>query len=296
MYKTIDPKDISTRELHGYLLGAVAPRPIAFASTIDSQGNVNVSPFSFFNVFGSNPPTLIFSPARRVRDNTTKHTLENVREVPEVVINVVNYAMVEQISLASTEYPKGVNEFVKAGFTQLPSQKVKPPRVGESPVAFECKVKQIVETGSEGGAGNLIICEVVMVHVKEEILDAHGKIDQHKIDLVGRLGGLWYVRASGDALFQVPNPTGTQNIGFDGLPSFLLETDRLTANELAKLARHEALPSTEQVSAFAQSEECRQQLQGQAGEEKIYELAKQYLRNNEVEKAWLTLLQLNSKK
>ncbi|GIV39646.1 MAG: flavin reductase [Thermonema sp.] len=294
MYKTIDPKDISTRELHGYLLGAVAPRPIAFASTIDSRGNVNLSPFSFFNVFGSNPPTLIFSPARRVRDNTTKHTLENVQEVGEVVINVVNYAMVEQISLASTEYPKGVNEFIKAGFTQVPSLKVKPPRVGESPVAFECKVKQIIATGEEGGAGNLIICEVVMVHIKEDILDEGGKIDQHKIDLVGRLGGLWYVRASGDALFEVPNPSGTQNIGFDGLPAFLLETNRLTANELAKLARHEALPPAEQVKAFAQSEEYRKQLAGKPDEETIYDLAKQHLRNNEVEKAWLYLLQLNN--
>lgn len=294
MYKTIDPKEVSTSELHSYLLGAVAPRPIAFASTIDRQGNVNVSPFSFFNVFGSNPPTLIFSPSRRVRDNTTKHTLENVQEVPEVVINVVNYAMVEQISLASTEYPKGVNEFVKAGFTQLPSQKVKPPRVGESPVAFECKVKQVIETGKEGGAGNLIICEVVMVHIKEEILNANGKIDQHKIDLVGRLGGLWYVRASGDALFEVPNPSGSQNIGFDGLPSFLLETNRLTANELAKLARHEAIPSPAQVKAFAENEEYRRQLPEEAKEEQIYALAKQYLRNNEVEKAWLCLLQLNN--
>ena len=190
-YKEFDPKSIKTPELHGILLGAIAPRPIAFASTIDKEGNVNLSPFSFFNVFGSNPPTLIFSPARRGRDNTTKHSYENVKEVAEVVINIANYPMVEQMSLASTEYDKGVNEFVKAGFTEAKSTKVKPPRVAESPVAFECKVKQIIETGEDGGAGNLIICEVIHIHLNEAILDENGKIDPFKLDPIGRVGGNW---------------------------------------------------------------------------------------------------------
>lgn len=189
-FKEIDPKSIKTPELHGILLGAIAPRPIAFASTIDKEGNVNLSPFSFFNVFGANPPILIFSPARRGRNNTTKHSYENVKEVAEVVINIANYPMVEQMSLASTEYDKGINEFVKAGFTEAKSTKVKPPRVAESPVAFECKVNQVIETGEDGGAGNLIICEVIHIHLNEEILDENGKIDAHKLDPIGRLGGI----------------------------------------------------------------------------------------------------------
>ncbi|MDX5478521.1 MAG: flavin reductase family protein, partial [Cyclobacteriaceae bacterium] len=168
--KTIDPKEVSTAQLHSYLLGAIAPRPIAFASTIDSKGNVNLSPFSFFNVFGSNPPILVFSPSRRVRDNTTKHSLDNVKEIPEVVINIVNYAMVEQMSLASTEYEKGVNEFVKSGFTEAPSLTVTPPRVKESPVAFECKVREVIPVGDGGGSANLVICEVVMIHINDAIL------------------------------------------------------------------------------------------------------------------------------
>src|SRR6187402_1935854 len=189
---TIDPKEITTPQMHAYLLGAVTPRPIAFASTVDLKGNVNLSPFSFFNCFGANPPLLIFSPARRGRDNTTKHTYENVREVAEVVINVVNYSMVQQASLASTEYPKGVNEFKKAGFTELPSVMVKPPRVAESPVSMECKVLQIIQTGDQAAAGNLVICEILLMHIREDILDAEGKIDPWKLDAVARLGSDWY--------------------------------------------------------------------------------------------------------
>ena len=214
----IDPKEISTAKLHAYMLSSIAPRPIAFASTIDKNGVANLSPFSFFNAFGSNPPTLIFSPARRVRDKSIKHTLENIYETGEVVINTVNYNMVQQMSLTSVEFPKGVDEFVKAGFTKLESQIVKPFRVKESPVQMECKVIEVKEMGQEGGAANLIICELLMMHINDEVLDADGHIDQHKIDLVARLGGNWYSRNSGNALFEVTKPNLKPAIGFDLLP------------------------------------------------------------------------------
>ena len=202
----IDPKNTAIPAVHQTLLGAIGPRPIAFASTVDADGNPNLSPFSFFNVFGVNPTTLIFSPSRKGRDNTTKHTYENLKEVPEVVINVVNYNMVQQTSLSSTEYPKGVNEFVKAGFTPIPSEMVIPARVKESPVQFECKVREIIETGDQGGAGNLVICEILLIHIDKSVLDDNGNIDPHKIDLVGRMGGDYYCRASGDAVFIVAKP------------------------------------------------------------------------------------------
>ena len=239
---TINPKEIPFAKMHSYLLGAVTPRPIAFASTIDKQGNVNLSPFSFFNCFGANPPILIFSPARRGRDNTTKHSYENVREVPEVVINVVNYSMVQQTSLASTEYPKGVNEFVKAGFTEVASTLVKPPRVAEAPIAMECKVLQIIQTGDQGAAGNLVICEIVMMHINENILDAEGKIDPWKLDAVARLGGDFYCRVQGDAIFKVPKPIEKIGIGIDALPERIRTSRILTGNDLAMLANIEKLP------------------------------------------------------
>jgi flavin reductase (DIM6/NTAB) family NADH-FMN oxidoreductase RutF len=249
MYKRIDPKEVSTGVLHSYLLGAIAPRPIAFASTIDKEGKVNLSPFSFFNVFGANPPILIFSPARRGRDNTVKHSYENVLEVPEVTINIVDYAMVQQMSLASTEYPKGVNEFVKAGLTEIASEKVKPPRVADAPASFECKVLQVIPTGIEGGAGNLIICEVVLVHIANRVLDANGKIDPFKLDAVARMGGDWYCRANGDALFTVPKPLEKIGIGIDQLPDEIRLSKVLTGNELAMLANIEALPLAKQFSS-----------------------------------------------
>ncbi|MFN5556340.1 MAG: flavin reductase family protein [Chryseotalea sp.] len=249
MYKRIDPKEVTTGVLHSYLLGAIAPRPIAFASTIDKEGKVNLSPFSFFNVFGANPPILIFSPARRGRDNTVKHSYENVLEVPEVTINIVDYAMVQQMSLASTEYPKGVNEFVKAGLTEIASEKVKPPRVADAPASFECKVLQVIPTGIEGGAGNLIICEVVLVHIANRVLDANGKIDPFKLDAVARMGGDWYCRANGDALFTVPKPLEKIGIGIDQLPDEIRLSKVLTGNELAMLANIEALPLAKQFSS-----------------------------------------------
>ena len=282
---SINPKDISTGKLHGYLLGAVAPRPIAFASTIDENGNPNLSPFSFFNVFGSNPPIMIFSPARRVRDNTTKHTLQNAEAIKEVVINVVNYDIVHQMSLSSTEYPDGVNEFVKAGFTMLPSDEVKPFRVAESPVQFECKVKDIIYTGSEGGAGNLIMCEVVKIHVNDDVLDANGNIDQHKIDLVARAGGSYYSRAR-DGFFEIPKPISTLGIGVDSIPEDIRNSNVLTGNNLGMLGNVESLPSDEDVDNFAKDHPEFVGLE----KSKKHTFAQEYLDKNEVESAWKVLL------
>ncbi len=251
---SINPKEISTAQLHGYLLGAVAPRPICFASTMDAEGNVNLSPFSFFNVFSAKPPIMIFSPARRVRDNTIKHTLENVLETREVVINIVNYAMVQQMSLTSTEYAKGINEFNKAGFTEIPSEKVRPPRVAEAPVQFECKVNEVISLGDEGGAGNLIIAEVVQLHIDEAILDANGKIDPVKIDTVARLGGNWYSRPK-TGLFEVEKPLRSLGIGVNALPEHIRLSKVLTGNDLGMLGNVERLPSTEEIMAFKSSSE-----------------------------------------
>lgn len=241
----IIPGQIKTAQLHNYLQGAIAPRPICFASTVDKDGRPNLSPFSFFNLFGSNPPTLVFSPSRRVRDNTTKHTLENVLETMEVVINVVNYAMVQQASLASCEYPKGVNEFEKAGFTPQPSEKVKPFRVKESPVQFECIVREVLPQGTEGGAGNLIICEPVLIHINDAILNEHGAIDPHKIDLVARMGGDYYCRASGAAVFEVAKPLTELGIGIDALPPAIRQSNILTGNNLGQLANVQQQPTVD---------------------------------------------------
>jgi len=251
-YISINPKEVSTAKFHGYLLGAVAPRPIAFASTIDKDGNVNLSPFSFFNAFSANPPILIFSPARRVRDNTTKHTLENVLIHDEVVINIVNYDMVEQMSLASTEYDEGVNEFVKSGLTEVASEKVKPPRVGESPASFECKVIEVKPLGTEGGAGNLIICEVLLMHVKDEILDEEQRIDPYKLDAVARMGGNWYSRAQGDAIFEIAKPLTTKGIGVDQIPESIRNSDVLTGNNLGQLGNVEQLPALNEIKEYQQ--------------------------------------------
>jgi flavin reductase (DIM6/NTAB) family NADH-FMN oxidoreductase RutF len=238
---TIDPKETPVPKMHSYLLGAVAPRPIAFSSTIDKNGNVNLSPFSFFNVFSANPPILIFSPARRGRDNTTKHSYENVLEVPEACISIVSYDMVQQMSLASTEYAKGVNEFVKAGFTPVPSERIKPPRVGESKISMECKVNEVVKLGEGGGAGNLVICEMLLMHIEEAALDAEGKIDPHKLDAVARMGGDWYCRASGNNLFRLPQPATKIGIGIDQLPKAIRESAVFTGSDLAMLAGVEQL-------------------------------------------------------
>jgi flavin reductase (DIM6/NTAB) family NADH-FMN oxidoreductase RutF len=254
-------KDLNTMQVQQILQNAVGPRPIAFASTINKEGNPNLSPFSFFNVFSSAPPVLIFSPARRVRDNTTKHTLENVMEVPEVVINVVNYAMVQQTSLSSTEYPKHVNEFEKAGFTAIESDLIKPFRVKESPVQFECKVNNIMALGDTGGAGNLVFCEVLKVHIHDSILNEQMQIDPFKIDLVARMGGNWYCRANGEALFEVEKPLTTMGIGIDALPHSIRYSPVLSGNDLGKLGNMEALPSNEELKSFKNTEEFEIRMQ-----------------------------------
>ncbi len=245
-FKTIDILETTTREIQSVLTSAIAPRPIAFASTIDKDGNPNLSPFSFFNAFGANPPILIFSPARRGTNGTTKHTLDNVKDVAEVVINVVNHNIVEQMSLSSADYAKGVNEFEKAGLTAIPSESIKPFRVKESPVQFECTVKQVIETGSEGGAGNLIICHVNKIHINNEVLDAKGNIDAQLIDLVGRMGGSDYVRTK-DALFTVPKPLKGIGIGVDALPKHIRESKFLTGMQLSRFASFERLPNKEDI-------------------------------------------------
>ncbi|MDX1627715.1 MAG: flavin reductase family protein [Fulvivirga sp.] len=286
----IEPKNITVPDLHGYLLGAVAPRPIAFASTVDQEGKINLSPFSFFNCFGANPPILIFSPARRGRDNTTKHTYENVKEVDEVVINIVNYDMVEQMSLSSTEYDKGVNEFTKAGLTPVASEKVRPPRVGESPVAFECRVIEVKELGKEGGAGNLVICEVLLAHIKEDILDKNQKIDPFKLDAVARMGGNYYCRAQGDAIFEIPKPLRTLGIGVDSMPLTVRNSKVLTGNNLGRLGNVEQLPSTDEVSAFAREKEVADILNSSNWKENLHTLAKGYIEKGDTETAWKILL------
>jgi len=247
MFKQIDPTKESVPYVHKFLLGSVAPRPIAFASTIDKEGRPNLSPFSFFNAFGVNPTTLIFSPSRRGRDGTTKHTYQNIQEVPEVVINVVTYEMVHQTSLASTEYPKGVNEFVKAGFTPEPSVTVRPFRVKESPVQFECKVRQVIETGEGGGAANLVICEILIIHVNEEILNSEGLPEAYKIRLVGRHGGEYYVSAYGASLFEVEKPKSPAGMGIDQLPDCIKFSDILTGNNLGQLGNLEKIPTKEEA-------------------------------------------------
>lgn len=290
----IDPKEIPVPQLHGHLLSAVAPRPIAFASTVDADGNVNLSPFSFFNVFSANPPVMIFSPARRGRDNTTKHTLENVLEHPECTVNMVSYDMVQQMSLSSTEYAKGVNEFEKAGFTQVDAVQVKPPRVKEAPVSFECRVLEVKSLGENGGAGQLVICEVLLMHVDEEILDENGRIDPNKIDLVSRMGGNWYARASGDAIFEVAKPLTTMGIGVDQIPDHIRTSTVLTGNHLGQLGNVEALPTSNDVQDFSSEPEVRAILDSFDDEENIqlelHKLAADLLNEGEVDTAWKVLL------
>jgi flavin reductase (DIM6/NTAB) family NADH-FMN oxidoreductase RutF len=283
--KPFDPAHTPLRDIDALLKAAVAPRPIAFASTVDAAGRVNLSPFSYFNLFGINPPVVVFSPNNRVRDNTPKHTLENIREVPEVVVHLLDYRLIQQASLASTEYPKGVNEFVKAGLTEVPAERVRPPRVAECAVALECHVREVVSVGEGGGAANLVICEVVFMHVAEEILGENGLIDQRKTDWVARLGGEWYCRASGGALFQVPRPNQKLGIGFDGLPAAVRTSNVLTGNDLAQLANVEALPDSEAIRAFAEKN-------GNLPPETDarHRLARRHLAEERLEEAWLVLL------
>lgn len=285
----VDPKEISTAKLHGYLLGAVGPRPIALASTIDEQGRPNLSPFSFFNVFSANPPILVFSPARRVRDNTVKHTLINVEKTGEVVINIVNYNIVQQVSLSSIEYTEGVNEFMKSGLTAIPSDVVKPFRVSESPVQFECKVNEVIYLGENGGAGNLIICEVVKLHIDEDILDENGVIDQFKVDLVSRMGGDWYSRAN-KGLFEVPKPITTIGIGVDLIPDFVKNSAVFDGNDLGMLGNIEKLPTKGEINIFVKENFAVKGVLSSDDEQKIHLKAKEYLYNQDVLSAWKVLL------
>jgi flavin reductase (DIM6/NTAB) family NADH-FMN oxidoreductase RutF len=283
------PKDLSTGRLHGYLLSAVAPRPIAFASTIDKEGNPNLSPFSFFNVFSANPPILIFSPARRVRDNTTKHTLDNVEAVKEVVINVVNYDIVHQMSLSSTEYPEQVNEFEKAGLTMLASDEVKPFRVAESPIQMECRVNDIIKLGTEGGAGNLVICEVLKLHVSDEVMNADNTINQEALDLVARAGGSYYSRAK-TGFFEIPKPLHSLGIGVDSLPDHVKNSMILTGNNLGMLANVDKLPTDEEVRQFVNDLSERYPDIKTASHRQKHKLAQNYLSYGDVQSAWKLLL------
>ncbi|WGQ11965.1 flavin reductase family protein [Pedobacter gandavensis] len=284
---TIDVTKLSPVQLQNYLQYAIAPRPICFASTIDEEGHINLSPFSFFNMFSTNPPLCIFSPSRRVRDGSNKHTLENVLEVKECVINIVNYPMVQQMSLASTDYGKGVNEFEKAGFTMLPSLLVKPPRVAEAPVQMECIVKEVIHLGDQPGAGNLILAEIKMIHIQENILDADGKIDQEKIDLVARLGGDWYCRVTPESLFKVAKPLTTLGIGVDALPKAVRNSYVLSGNDLGRLGNIEQLPSADDIDEMQRNSQVKEVLDATIGdatnrERELHELAKQFLNEGKV--------------
>ncbi len=287
--KSFEPKDLSTGRLHNYLLSAVAPRPIAFASTLNKKGLPNLSPFSYFNVFSANPPILIFSPARRVRDNTTKHTLHNVEATKEVVINVVNYDMVHQMSLSSAEYPEDVNEFEKAGFTMLDSHNIRPYRVGESPVQFECKVNEIVKLGTEGGAGNLIICEIVKIHISEDIINKDKSINQEKLDLVARAGGNYYTRAK-SGFFEIPKPLSALGIGVDTLPEHVRNSMILTGNDLGMLGNVEALPSKKEIEKFIEEVVERYPIIKNATHREKHKIAQNYLSYGDVQSALKLLL------
>jgi flavin reductase (DIM6/NTAB) family NADH-FMN oxidoreductase RutF len=293
--KTINLKETKTAEVHALLLGVIAPRPIAFASTVDEEGNINLSPFSFFNVFSAKPPIVVFSPARRVRDNTGKHTLDNVIATKEVVINIANYDMVEQMSLASTEYAKGINEFIKAGLTEVASDMVKPPRVKEAPVALECRVNDVISLGPEGGAGNLVICEVLLIHLNQDILDEDGKISPYKLDAVARMGGDYYMRANGDSIFKLPKPIRNKGMGIDQLPSPIRNSKLLTGNNLARLGNTETMPSLEEVEAFKADPLVAYTLNKYRDDKEklrvqLEVLGKKLLEDNQVQEAWKVLL------
>ncbi|HEY1019373.1 MAG TPA: flavin reductase family protein [Sediminibacterium sp.] len=288
----IDFSKIGTAEKQQWLNHAVAPRPICFASTIDKEGNVNLSPFSFFNLFSSQPPIVIFSPARRVRDNTTKHTLQNVQEVPECVINIVDYDMVQQASLASCEFPKGVDEFVKAGFTKEAATRVTPPMVKEARIKLECKVNEVKSLGEEGGAGQLVLAEVLCMHVDENILGDDGKIDQRKLHLVARLGGDWYCKVDETNLFKVPKPNTQLGIGVDALPAGIRNSSILTGNHLGMLGNVHELPGINPAFDDAQLKNIIQYFSINPGEmeNELHKYAATLLNQGKTSEAWQVLL------
>ncbi len=291
---SIDPKELDTKQLHKYLLSSVGPRPIALASTIDGNGQPNLSPFSFFNVFSANPPIAIFSPARRVRDNTTKHTLNNVSKIKEVVINVVTYSMIEQTSLSSSDYKEGVNEFIKAGFTPIKSDLIRPFRVKESPVQMECSVKEIIPLGDKGGAGNLVVCEIIKIHVSEQVLDSNHQIDPQKINLVGRIGGNWYSKTSDDAIFEIEKPNQNTPIGYDKIPPKIQNSVILSANDIGKLAGVNKLPSKNEIEGYKENRDLisifKKKTDGKEISKKLHLHAKKLLEHGNIIDAWKTLL------
>lgn len=283
--RSIDFQGLAPQLIHKYLLNSVAPRPICFASTVDAQGRVNLSPFSFFNVFSANPPVVIFSPSRRGRDNTVKHSYENVLEVPEVTINMVSYDMVNQMSLASSDYPKGTNEFVKAGFTELPSTRVRPPRVAEAPVSLECEVDQVIPLGDGPSAGNLVLARVVCMHVFEDLLDEHGLPDPTVLDLVGRHGGNWYTRTHPAALFEVEKPSQPLGMGVDRLPDRIRNSTVLTGNDLGILANIPVAPTPEEAEAMAARYDW-----SIVDRETAHSRARAMIERQEIEEAWAFLV------
>lgn len=286
---SFEPKDISVSKLHSLLLSTIAPRPIAFASTVDEKGNPNLSPFSFFNVFSANPPIMIFSPARRVRDNSEKHTLHNVRATKEVVINVVSYDIVHQMSLSSTEYPKEVNEFDKSGLNMLGSDLVKPFRVAESPVQFECRVNDIIELGNEGGAGNLIICEVLKLHISNDVLNPDDTVNQERLDLVARAGGSYYSRAN-KGFFEIPKPIKTLGIGVDIMPDYVKNSMILTGNDLGMLGNVESLPNQKEIDIFVNNISERYPNIHEISHRDKHKIAQNYLSFGDIDSAWKLLL------
>jgi flavin reductase (DIM6/NTAB) family NADH-FMN oxidoreductase RutF len=295
---TIDTKETKNPKLHHYLLESVGPRPICFASTIDKDGNRNLAPFSFFNVFSSNPPIAVFSPARSGRTGQQKDTYNNVKEVPEVVINIVDYSMVHQMSLASSPYKPDEDEFVKSGLTAIESEVVKPWRVKESPVQMECKVNEVIELGEGGGAGNLIVCEILKMHITESILDENQAIDQKKIDLVARMGGDWYCRADENSMFEIKKPITTRGIGVDEIPKEIVKSKVLTGNDIGQLGGIEALPDETEVNdyklielidLFVSLEDAPEKL-----ETELHLRAKELLKENKLTEAWKTLLSFNN--
>ena len=294
---TLDPKELPVPKLHGILLGAIGPRPIAFAATVDENGVNNLSPFSFFNVFSAAPPVLIFSPARNGRTNTTKDTYNNVKKIPEVVINIVNYDILHQMSLSSSPFASDVDEFVKSGLTAIPSDTVKPMRVKEAPVQFECKVLEVKELGENGGAGNLVICEVTKIHIHEEVLAEDGSIDQKKINLVARMGGNWYCHANEASMFEITKPITTVGIGFDNLPEDIRNSSILSGNDLAQLAGVTELPNETDVNEykllelsdlFVSLEDTPAEL-----ENALHSRAKELIQKDDITGAWMTLLAFN---
>ena len=289
---TFDLKSLTTPEKQYYLQHCIAPRPICFASTIDKAGNVNLSPFSFFNMFSSNPPIVVFSPSRRVRDNTTKHSLQNLMEVPEVVINIVDYDMVQQVSLSSCEFPKEVNEFIKAGFTEQPATLVKPPMVKESKIKMECSVLEIKPLGNEGGAGNLVICEVIRMHIDDSLLDANKKMDQRKINHVARLGGDWYCVVNENNLFQVEKPNTQLGIGIDALPVSVRNSKILSGNNLGQLGNVHEYPLIDPSFDDAHLNQIVQyfNISPEEMEKELHSYARKLLDEGRVREAWQVLL------